>query len=331
MEARLAESLPAGEGWHYEPKWDGFRAIARRDGAGVALFSRSGRSLGRFFPDIVAALEALEERRFEVDGELVVPVGDHLSFGALQARLHPAASRVARLAAEAPAQYILFDCLGVSGASHADAPLSVRRAALVAFHRAARSPRLLLSPATTDIEQARAWLHRSGGALDGVIAKRLDEPYRAGERAMIKVKQLRTADCVVGGYRETGKNMVGSLLLGLYDGEGRLDHVGFTASFKAADRRALAHKLAPYRGGPGFTGDRPGGPSRWNGGEEKPWIALKPELVVEVIYDQITDGRFRHGTRFHRWRPDKAPHQCDRSQLIRELRPSELADLSAGP
>jgi ATP-dependent DNA ligase len=223
----------------------------------------------------------------------------------------------------------LFDCLGLSGTSLADAPLSVRRDALVGFQRTARSPMLLLSPATTDMEQARAWLGRSGGALDGVIAKRIDQTYRAGERAMIKVKQLRTADCVVGGYRERGKGMVGSLLLGLYDGGGRLDHVGFAASFTTADRRALADKLAPYRGGQGFTGDRPGGPSRWNRGAEKPWIALKPELVVEVIYDQVTDGRFRHGTRFHRWRPDKAPRQCDRSQLIRELRPSELADLAA--
>ncbi|ATE67373.1 ATP-dependent DNA ligase [Rhizorhabdus dicambivorans] len=323
MEARLAGDLPVGPGWQYEPKWDGFRAIARRaDGGPVSLTSKSGKPLARYFPDVIATLEALDEPDFALDGELVIPIGDHLSFGALQARLHPAASRVARLVREAPAQYVLFDWpFGT------DQPLSRRRKLLEDFHRRTGSDMLILSPATDDVEQAHAWLRRSGGALDGVVAKRLDEPYRAGERAMVKVKQLRTADCVVGGYRETAKGEVGSLLLGLYNHEGRLDHVGFTSAFKAAERRALGPMLRPHCGGPGFTGDKPGGPSRWNGGEEKPWIALRPELVVEVIYDQITDGRFRHGTRFHRWRPDKAPGQCDRSQLVRELRPSQFAEI----
>ena len=329
MEARLADTLPVGAGWQYEPKWDGFRAIAVRRGGPVSLTSKSGKPLDRYFPDIVATLEAVAECEFVLDGELVIPVGDHLSFGALQARLHPAASRVARLVREAPAQFIMFDCLSSRGNRLDGAPLRRRRAALVALFADLDRPDLLLSPATTDAGIAQRWLDDSGGALDGVIAKPLAEPYRAGERAMVKVKQLRTADCVVGGYRETDNREVASLLLGLYDEAGRLDHVGFTSAFAAADRRQLSAVVEQHRGGPGFTGDRPGGPSRWNAGKEKPWIPLHPELVAEVIYDQITDGRFRHGTRFLRWRPDKNPAQCDRSQLVRELRPSELADVIA--
>ena len=329
MEARLADALPEGPGWQYEPKWDGFRAIAVRRSGALSLTSKSGKPLGRYFPDIVATLEAVPEREFTLDGELVIPVGDHLSFGALQARLHPAASRVARLVQEAPAQFVLFDCLSWRGNRLHDAPLRQRRGALLALFADLDRSDLLLSPATTDAGIAQRWLDDSGGALDGVIAKPLDEPYRAGERAMVKVKQLRTADCVVGGYRETDKGEVASLLLGLYDGAGRLDHVGFTSAFAAEDRRQLRAMVEQHRGGSGFTGDAPGGPSRWNGGKEKPWIPLEPELVVEVIYDQVTDGRFRHGTRFLRWRPDKDPAQCDRSQLVRELRPSELADLIA--
>lgn len=329
MEARLADALPEGPGWQYEPKWDGFRAIAVRRSGALSLTSKSGKPLGRYFPDIVATLEAVPEREFTLDGELVIPVGDHLSFGALQARLHPAASRVARLVQEAPAQFVLFDCLSWRGNRLDDAPLRQRRGALLALFADLDRSDLLLSPATTDAGIAQRWLDDSGGALDGVIAKPLDEPYRAGERAMVKVKQLRTADCVVGGYRETDKGEVASLLLGLYDGAGRLDHVGFTSAFAAEDRRQLRAMVEQHRGGSGFTGDAPGGPSRWNGGKEKPWIPLEPELVVEVIYDQVTDGRFRHGTRFLRWRPDKDPAQCDRSQLVRELRPSELADLIA--
>lgn len=330
MEARLHETLPTGPGWQYEPKWDGFRALARGTADHVELISRSGKPLGRYFPDIVALLDGVRKRPFLVDGELVVPVGDHLSFGALQARLHPAASRVERLARETPAQFILFDCLGRNGRDLIGRPLSERRAELEDFHAAHAVPGLLLSPATIDPGEAAGWLRRSGGALDGVVAKRLDEPYRGGERAMVKVKQLRTADCVVGGYRENDKGEIASLLLGLYDDRGLLDHVGFTSSFEAAQRRELADIVRPHGGGEGFTGDRPGGPSRWSGGREKPWKPLRPVLVVEVLYDQITDGRFRHGTRFHRWRPDKEPRCCDRSQLVRELKPGELADLGVG-
>ena len=330
MEARLEDELPTGPGWQYEPKWDGFRAIATSERGTASLVSKSGKPLGRYFPDIVARIEAIAPSDIVLDGELVIPLGDHLSFGALQARLHPAASRVARLVREAPAQFILFDCLRAGGRDLRDLPLRERREALVELHAGWDDPGLILSPATGDPGEARRWLAASGGALDGVVAKRLDEPYRAGERAMVKVKRLRTADCVVGGYRKTAKGEVASLLLGLYDAEGKLDHVGFTSAFGAAERKQLGPVLRSHEGGGGFTGDRPGGPSRWNGGEEKPWVPLRPELVAEVLYDQITGGRFRHGTRFLRWRPDKAPEQCDRSQLVRELRPSELADLGVG-
>ena len=327
MEARLTEALPAGEGWQYEPKWDGFRALARRAGATIELVSKSGRPLGRYFPDVVEVLGGLQETQFTVDGELVIPVADRLSFAALQARLHPAAGRVARLSREAPAQYILFDCLSRGGREMASAPLDDRRRALEGFHARAGDTRLILSPATRDRAIAVEWLARSGGSLDGVVAKRTDEAYRPGERAMIKVKQFRTADCVIGGYRTNAAGDVASLLLGLYDGEGRLDHVGFTAAFARTDRAALKTVLAPYAGGEGFTGGRPGGPSRWNGGVEKPWIPMRPGLVAEVIYDQVSGGRFRHGTKFHRWRPDKAPYQCDRSQLVSELGPDALGRL----
>ena len=329
MEARLAEQLPEGEGWQYEPKWDGFRAIAEVGRSGVILHSKSGKPLGRYFPDIVASVEAAVPSGTTLDGELVIPVGEHLSFGALQARLHPAASRVARLAAEAPAQFILFDCLRRDGSDFEAEPLARRRLALAELHRSLARSDLILSPATTDIAGARAWLEASGGALDGVVAKRLDEPYRRGERAMVKIKQLRTADCVVGGYRENAAGDVVSLLLGLYDA-GRLDHVGFTSTFAKADRSALAALLWRHRGEAGFTGDAPGGPSRWNGGKERPWTPLDGRLVAEVVYDQVSEGRFRHGTRFLRWRPDKDPRQCDRSQLIRELRPAELRTIGIG-
>jgi ATP-dependent DNA ligase len=323
MEAKLVESLPEEEGWQYEPKWDGFRALAFRHGDEITLTSKSGKPLARYFPEIVSLLAALDEGHFLLDGELVIPIGDHLSFDALQARLHPAASRINRLSKETPAQLILFDCLTIGKRELIDRPLTERRAALEGFHARHARPDLILSPASRAIADAHKWLARSGGALDGVIAKRLDEPYRPGERAMLKVKQRRAADCVVGGFRESdGK--IASLLLGLYDADGKLDHVGFTSAFSAEQREGLADVVRPHAGGRGFTGSAPGGPSRWNGGEAKPWTPLAPKLVAEVIYDQITAGRFRHGTRFLRWRPDKPPETCDRRQLIIELRPSEL-------
>lgn len=327
MEARLAEALPEPPGWQYEPKWDGFRALAERNGDAIEIWSKSGKPLARYFPEMVAALAQLPEAHFLLDGELVIPIGDRLSFDALQARLHPAASRIARLSSETPAQLILFDCLKLGELDLRDQPLEQRRAALEGFARPIAGDRILLSPASHDRSAALDWLSRSGGALDGVIAKPLAAPYAAGERAMVKVKQHRTADCVVGGYRETEDGAVASLLLGLYDADGKLDHVGFTSAFPARDRATLLNLLAPHRGGLGFTGDAPGGPSRWNGGKSNPYVPLRHELVIEVLYDQVTAGRFRHGTRLFRWRPDKAPDQCTRAQLVRELSPAELLTL----
>ena len=328
MEALLATELPDGGDWQYEPKWDGFRAIARRDGDRLDLISRSGKDLGRYFPEIVAMLAGINQRRFTVDGELIIPIGDALSFEALQLRLHPAASRIERLSRETPAQYMLFDLLEAGDASFADRRLAERRQALERFCTAERAPGLLLSPATDRRKTALDWLKRSGGALDGVIAKRLDQPYRFGERAMVKVKQQRTADCVVGGFRfAERKKEVGSLLLGLYGDDGLLHHVGFTSAIAAKDRPALTAKLEKLIGGPGFTGNAPGGPSRWATARSAEWQPLKPTLVVEVRYDQVTGRRFRHGTGFLRWRPDKAPKDCTFDQLQPELRPSELAEL----
>jgi ATP-dependent DNA ligase len=328
MEAKLTDAIPAGEGWQFEPKWDGFRCLAFRDGEEVVLMSKSGKPLARYFPEIVEALLGLKQTRFVLDGELVLPVGEALSFAALQMRLHPAASRVARLARETPAQLMLFDCLQLGAEDLSGKPLAERREALEQFMADAASPRLLLSPVTTNRTVAQRWFAHSGGALDGIVAKRLDQPYQPGERAMIKVKQHRTADCVVGGYRLSDKK-VGSLLLGLYDAEGRLNYVGYTSSFADEDRAALLPKLDPLRGESAFTGSSPGGPSRWSNGRSTEWIALEPELVVEVGYDQVTGQRFRHGTTFVRWRPDKAPRQCTMEQLGHELRPAALAEFLA--
>jgi len=329
MEARLTDSLPVGTDWAFEPKWDGFRCVAYRDGVAVTLLSKSGKPLGRYFPEVVEMLAALDQQRFVLDGELVIATGDSLSFAALQMRLHPAASRVRKLAVETPASFMLFDCLTVGEQDLAASPFAERRAALEAFHRATRSKRLLLSPLTLDAAEAQNWLARGGKALDGVVAKRLDLPYRPGERAMAKVKQHRSADCVVGGFRYAGTSgkAVGSLLLGLYDDENRLDHVGFTSSFDAAEKEALRAKLEPLIEPPGFTGDAPGGQSRWSTERSSAWQPLRPILVVEVRYDQVTGCRFRHGTTFLRWRPDKAPGQCRMDQLARELRPAELEEL----
>jgi ATP-dependent DNA ligase len=328
MEALLAAELPAGKGWQYEPKWDGFRCLAKRDADDIQLISKSGKPLGRYFPDIVEALSALKQGRFLLDGELIIPVGDALSFDALQLRLHPAESRVRKLAEESPAELMLFDLLSLGGADYSEKPLSQRRAALEKFHASADLSQLKLSPATLDRDTALAWLDRSGGALDGVIAKRLDQPYKAGERAMVKVKPERTADCVVGGFRYAEKNdMVGSLLLGLYDDAGLLHHVGFTSAIPAAERPKLTQDLEALIEPPGFTGSAPGGPSRWRTARSGQWKPLKPVLVVEVKYDQVTAGRFRHGTSIVRWRPDKDPKQCTFDQLKPELRPSELAEI----
>jgi len=328
MEAKLVSALPEEPGWQFEPKWDGFRAIAVRDGDDIRIWSKSGKPLDRYFPDVVAVLRAVSMSQFILDGEIVVPMGDALSFSALQARLHPAPSRIARLARETPAQFILFDLLQLDGSDLSAEPLERRRAALEHFHQKEGSDRLRLSPRSLEVGQARAWLAAAGGALDGVVAKRLDLPYRFGERAMAKVKQHRTADCVVGGFRETADGTgVASLLLGLYNDAGLLDHVGFTSALPAAERPPLLKTLKRHAGSPGFSGKAPGGPSRWATERSVAWTPLRSELVVEILYDQITDGRFRHGTRLLRWRPDKRPDQCSTDQLVREVTPAELEAL----
>jgi ATP-dependent DNA ligase len=330
MEALLATELPDGDGWQFEPKWDGFRCLARRDGDEVTLTSKSGKPLARYFPEVADILRRTRAKRFLLDGELIIPVGDALSFDALQLRLHPAESRVRKLSKETPAELMLFDLLELDGKSLAAQPLAERREQLEQFFHKNATPGLELSPITCDRSVALGWLERSGGALDGVIAKRRAQDYRSGERAMIKVKQQRTADCVVGGFRYAEKKkVVGSLLLGLYDDAGLLHHVGFTSAIPAKDREALTGKLEKLIEPPGFTGSAPGGPSRWNTERTTQWHPLKPVLVVEVKYDQVTGERFRHGTGFIRWRPDKNPRQCTFDQLAPELRPSELKELFA--
>jgi ATP-dependent DNA ligase len=326
MEAKLVAQLPDGDGWQFEPKWDGFRCLVFKQGGEVSLVSKSGKPLGRYFPEVAAAVAALRVEQVALDGELLIAVGQSLSFEALQMRLHPAESRIRKLSAETPARLMLFDCLWANGGDIAGKPLSERRATLEAFHAANRSPSLRLSPRTDDRDTAQRWLDAAGGALDGVIAKRRDDAYRPGERAMLKVKRLRTADCVVGGFRYATKaREVGSLLLGLYDEAGLLHHVGFTSAIAAADRPALTEQLEALVEAPGFTGDAPGGPSRWSTERSSEWQPLRPELVAEVRYDHVTGRRFRHGTGFLRWRPDKAPRQCTMAQLGEEARP-DLVD-----
>jgi ATP-dependent DNA ligase len=333
MEAKLVAEIPTGPGWQYEPKWDGFRCLAFRDGTKVELQSKAGQPLTRYFPEIVAALGALKANRFVLDGELVVPEGKGLSFDALLQRLHPAESRVRKLAAATPAMYVVFDLLlDDAGKLLTRTALKDRRRRLQAFAKKyfKRQPRLRLSPATTDLAEARGWFRSGGGnagqgkSLDGIIAKHLDMPYTSGDRTgMEKVKHQRTADCVVGGFRYAAKSRVlGSLLLGLYDDAGLLHHVGFTSSFKHAQRRALLDKISKYRRpvaeGGGFTGRAPGGPSRWATQRSGEWEPLDPRLVVEVQWDHFTGGRFRHGTKLLRWRPDKSPRQCTMKQVETE-------------
>jgi len=320
MEAHSAEALPSDEdAWIYEPKWDGFRCLAFKAGDAVDLRAKSGKPLGRYFPEVVALLRDVKVKEFVIDGELVVEIDGRIAFDALQMRLHPAESRIRKLAAETPARLIVFDMLvAPDGSTLLDEPLAERRRALEAFMaRAAVPKRLVLSPQTHDRSEAEAWLGASGeGPTDGVVAKRRDGPYEPGERAMIKVKRVRTADCVVGGFRyQSNSRLVGSLLLGLYDAEGKLDHVGFTATISDAERPALTKKLEKLRAAPGFTGKAPGGPSRWSTERSGEWEPVRPELVVEVRFDQVTADRFRHGTKLVRWRPDKAPRQCTFEQI----------------
>ena len=328
MEARVVAELPVGPQWQYEPKWDGFRCLAFRDGASVDLRSKSGQPLARYFPEVVATLLALSAKRFVLDGELVVPTSPGLSFDALLQRIHPAQSRVARLAQETPAAFLVFDLLvDARGRDLTALPLTDRRDHLVDFINAvgAKGTLVALSPATRRIANARDWLAGRAGT-DGVIAKRLDLAYATGERtAMVKIKRKRTADCVVGGFRYASKgNLVGSLLLGLYDDDGLLHHVGFTSGMTAVERERITPKLKALAGGAGFSGRAPGGPSRWSTKRSMEWVPLEPLLVVEVEYDHFTSGRFRHGTKLLRWRPDKVPTECRLSQ-VKEARVARRA------
>src|SRR6185503_6341431 len=320
MEAKSVDTVPTGSEWQYEPKWDGFRCLAFRDGDTVALQSKAGEPLERYFPELVEAVLAVPARRFVLDGEIVIPHGQSLSFDALLQGIHPAESRVRKLSTETPALLIVFDLLvDEKGASLVGKTLEERRPKLEAF--AARflegHPTLRLSPASDDPATAIRWYEKTRGALDGVIAKRRDLPYRSGDRTgMQKIKQRRTADCVVGGFRYASKGgVIGSLLLGLHDDQGVLHHVGFTSSLSADERRALVPKLEALVKPPGFTGNAPGGPSRWSTERSGEWQPVAPKVVVEVTYDHFTGGRFRHGTRFLRWRPDKDPRQCTMDQV----------------
>lgn len=322
MEAKSVEMIPKGDTWQYEPKWDGFRCLAFRDGDAIELRSKAGLPLARYFPDIVEAIRRVKAARFALDGEIVIPdaAAKTLLFDALLQRIHPAESRVRKLAAETPAWLVVFDLLAdAKGRSLIDRPLAERRVELEKFAAKYFGPdiALRLSPATNQLSVARKWFGSVGRNLDGIIAKKTDVPYAAGERTgMVKIKARRTADCVVGGFRYAEKaRVVGSLLLGLYDGDGILHHVGFCSGLKTAERAVLTKKLEAVRGGPSFTGRTPGGPSRWSPQRSTEWESLKPSLVVEVEFDHVSGGRFRHGTSLLRWRPDKDAHQCTMEQL----------------
>ncbi len=320
MEAVLVNEIPTGDQWEYEPKWDGFRCLAFRDGDEVYLQSKSGQPLARYFSEIIAAVLSLKPNRFVLDGELVIPAGDGLSFDALLQRIHPAASRIEKLSRETPSRFIVFDLLVDEKAREVfKKPFAKRRELLDRFCEKylATNPSIELSPGTSEVKLAQQWLSDPGVKLDGVMAKRLDLPYRSGERdGMQKVKRQRTADCVVGGFRYASKGkVVGSLLLGLYDHDGLLHHVGYTSSFNETQKKELTKKLEPLIAPPGFTGNKPGGPSRWSTKRSSEWEPLANKLVVEIQYDHFTGGRFRHGTRFLRWRPDKNAKYCTVDQI----------------
>jgi ATP-dependent DNA ligase len=328
MEALLVDAIPTGNNWQYEPKWDGFRALAYREGEKVELYSKSGQRLARYFPEVVESLLGLRARRFVLDGEIVVPVDGELSFDDLLMRIHPAASRIAKLAAETPARYIVFDVLeDERGRVLLQEPLGARRKALEGFAKRhfAKAGGVRLSPATRSLARARGWLAGREGT-DGVIAKDITLSYQSGERTgMQKIKRRRTADCVVGGFRYASRGgQVGSMLLGLYDKAGLLHHVGFTSSIKNKDRVELTRKLealrVPAEKGGGFTGRSPGGPSRWSTERSGQWEPVRPVLVAEVQWDHFTGGRFRHGTKFLRWRPEKKPRACGMEQVERVRR-----------
>ena len=324
MEAAPATDLPVGPEWHYEPKWDGFRCLAFRDKKSIDLESKSGKPLTRYFPELVAALSQVRAPQFVLDGEIVIPLDGDLSFDQLLMRIHPSASRVEKLSRETPCVFIIFDLLvNAEGRGLTDLPLEQRRSQLDRFaSKYLKGDRTLrLSPFTLELAAAKKWFHM-GTAVDGVVAKRRDLAYQSGTRdGMVKIKKLRTADCVVGGFRYLEKEpLVGSLLLGLYNAEGELDHVGFTSSISAQARPSLTQRLKKLIKPPGFTGKAPGGPSRWSTKRSSEWQPVSPRLVAEVQFDHFTGGRFRHGTKFLRWRPDKKPAECTMKQVERENR-----------
>jgi ATP-dependent DNA ligase len=334
MLAKLADAIPDGDGWHYEPKWDGFRCIVFRDGPLLQLASRNERPFTRYFPELLEPLLRDLPERCVVDGEIVVPAADDrgLDFDALLQRIHPAESRVRRLAAETPASFVAFDLLALGDESLLDRPL-VERVGLLERSLAAAAPPIHLCPHTSDAAVAQQWFTEFEGAgLDGVIAKRLTDPYTPDKRTLVKVKHRRTADCVIAGYRvHKDGNGVGSLLLGLYDGDGVLHHVGVAASFTAKRRAELLVELEPlthdavadhpwrewaeYMASQEGGQRMPGGGSRWNAGKDLSWVPLRIELVAEVTFGQLQEGRFRHGSTFLHWRPDRVPASCTYDQL----------------
>ena len=332
MLAKLSPTIPVGDGWLYEPKWDGFRCVVFRDGDRIELSSRNERPFNRYFPELIGPLLANLPQRCVVDGEIVLPRADDrgLDFDALLQRIHPAESRVRRLAAETPASFVAFDLLALDDVSLLDAPLSARHAALAAALRDATAP-IYLCPSTNDAGVAQRWFSEFEGAgLDGVIAKKLADPYTPDKRTLVKVKHMRTADCVIAGYRvhKDGQG-VGSLLLGLFDETGRLHHVGVAASFSVKRRAELLTELEPlthdaladhpwrdWAEWAGASDQRvPGGGSRWNAGKDLSWVPLRIELVAEVTFGQLQEGRFRHGSQFLRWRTDREPASCTYDQL----------------
>lgn len=347
MLAKRVGELPAGEGWLFEPKWDGFRALVFRDGDDIFLQSRDGKTLGRYFPELLVTLKAQLPPRVVLDGEIVIAERDHLEFEALQMRLHPAASRVKMLAEQMPSSMVFFDLLCDGDRDWRGEPFAARRAALEAMLREVRAP-LHLTPATADAALAADWFRRFEGAgLDGVMAKPVAGTYESNKRTMLKVKHERECDCVVAGFRwhkDGPGTAVGSLLLGLYDEGGALQHVGVCASFTAQKRRELAELLAPYRdkalddhpwrawaefdAAEGPVQRRPGAGSRWNNGKDLSWEPLRPELVAEVAYEHMQGNRFRHLAHFRRWRPDKPPRDCTYAQL-EVVPPHELAAIFA--
>jgi ATP-dependent DNA ligase len=319
MEAKRVSAIPQGDTWQFEPKWDGFRAVVFRDHDDVQIQSKAGQPLARYFPELVEAIRSLKPKEFVLDGEIVIPVNGKLSFDDLLQRIHPAESRVRKLAAATPAHYYVFDILALKSKDLTKQPIEKRREQLEEFFPSIEHELITLSPATTERAVVTDWFKKMGKlGLDGVMAKKLGEPYHSGDReGMVKVKHLKTADCVIGGFRYgEGTKVVGAMFLGLYDDEGRLVYIGHTSSIKKSDRPGLTKQLEAMAAENPFAVRSPGGPSRWAQSKTSTeWTPIRPELVVEVEYDYFSQGRFRHGSKFLRWRPDKKPRQCTMDQV----------------